>query len=155
MGRINSWLLRHIDKLPDPERLLPPKLEQMRVIIGRRAARATLIAVMSTAAYVFVARLTMHLWYGLLITVPVILVLSFLVMAVVDYQSRMAVHDYMRWLRTQKVVPPRSVRLGVPYERRAPVATTACQSCPAMPGERHSRSCSAVPPQWYRQSRRG
>lgn len=155
MGRINRWLLRRMDKLPDPEESLPPKLDQMRIIIVRRTGKAVMLAVMGAAVYVFIARVTDSLWYGPFITIPTIIALSLLMVAMVEFQSRMAVYDYIAWLRTQKPVRSRVLRLGAPYERRAPVADQACEDCPARPGERHSRSCPAIPPQWFRQSPRG
>ncbi len=152
MGRINRWLIRRLDQLPDPEPL-PPKLEELRATIERRGSRMVLISILCTGAYMIGSQLLAGQDYRLIILVPIVFVMMLGVSVGVSYHSRMAVRDYARWLRRQPPTPSRVTRMGVPYERRPPVASIECSDCPASSGQRHSRNCPSVPPEWFNRGR--
>jgi hypothetical protein len=150
MSLVNRWLLRRLDSIPEPEPL-PPRLEELRATVERRMSRVVFITVLAAGAYLIACRMLAHALFGLwVLIIPLTFVLSVSVVVGVNYHSQMAVREYARWLRSQPPVPSRVMRMGVPYERQAPVATIACTECPAAPGQRHSRTCPSVPPEWFK-----
>lgn len=147
MSRINTWLLRRLDKLPE-QKPLPPKLEQMRVAIERRVSRTVTVTILAVGGLSILSPILLALSYGPLIFVPLVFAVMLAVTVATSYQSRMAVQDYVSWLR-QQPRQGRLTRFGVPYERQPPTASVACLDCPAQPGQRHARSCPSVPPEWF------
>jgi hypothetical protein len=150
MSMVNRWLLRRLDKIPEPEPL-PPRLEELRATVERRTARAVFCTILAAGVYTVAYRLLAHASsYLLLLMIPLVFIISVAILLSINHHSRMAVEEYANWLQQQPPVPSRVMRMGVPYERQAPVATIACSECPAGPGQRHSRSCPSVPPEWFK-----
>lgn len=77
---------------------------------------------------------------------PVLLVLA--QRAVIWHGARRIVAAHQARARPLKP-PARSVRISAPYERMAPVASATCSRCPALAGQRHTRSCPAIPAGWF------
>ena len=150
MGRLNAWLLHRLDSVSEPEQL-PPRLEQMRVTVERRMARVVFLTIVAAFVYTIGFRLMSYgPTYLFLAAIPLSFVTCVGFLIGISYHSRMTVREYALWLKLQPPVPSRVTRMGVPYERQAPVATRACEDCPAIPGQRHVRSCPSVPPEWFK-----
>jgi hypothetical protein len=152
MGRLNNWLIRRLDELPDPEPL-PEKLEQLRSTIERRMSRAVLVTIFAVGVYSIAARFLLPSPYGIWLLIPLMFGCLFATSLAMSYHSRMAVRDYARWLKQQPPTPSRVMRMGVPYERQPPTALVECLDCPARTGQRHSRKCPSVPPEWFNRGR--
>lgn len=147
MHRINAWLIRRLDKLPDPEPL-PPKLDRLRLTIERRVSAAVCVTILAVGGVSILSQMLLPLWWGIFVFVPMVFVSLISVSVAMSYHSRAAVRDYTVWLREQPRTR-RVTRVGVPYDRQPPTATLACLDCPAQPGQRHARSCPSVPPEWF------
>lgn len=152
MGRVNSWLLKKLDRVPQPKPL-PINLEHLRVLVERRITRACWISVLAVTLFSVGARILSGSIYSLPFLILGAITLAITSIITATHQSRMTIQEFAEWVQAQPARPSRVMRMGVPYEVRPPAAIVRCEACEAKPGGRHSRGCPAVPKEWFNGNR--